>query len=329
MCGGKLTADEFAFFRETRPAGFILFTRNCIDPAQLTSLVSQVFEAVQTDELLVLIDQEGGRVQRLVPPHWRQYPTALDLARLVDENELAGLDALRLVNRAIATDLRMLGINMNCTPVLDLPVPGAHDIIGNRAYGIDGEVVAKRARVVAAAHVECGVLPVIKHIPGHGRSTQDSHKALPVVDAPRGLLESTDFQPFKLLNDMPAAMTAHIVYSDIDDTAPASTSPIVIKDVIRDYIGFDGLLMSDDLSMQALDGSMASRTRDVLAAGCDLALHCNGDLGEMRDVAAQSPELSGEGLRRFKGALDVISGKNTEFGAEDGEKLEALIAELA
>jgi len=328
-CAGvELTPDEFSFFRDKRPAGFILFERNCANPDQLKALVEGVRDALQTDAVFIAIDQEGGRVQRLVPPHWQQYPAAMDLAKLADEDNDAGMDALRLVNRAIAADLMALGINMNCTPVLDLPVEGAHAIIGNRAYGYDVEAIAARARVVADAHLECGVLPVIKHIPGHGRSTKDSHKALPVVDATRQSLEETDFLPFKLLNDLPVAMTAHIVYSDIDDGEPASTSSTVIREVIREHIGFGGLLMSDDLSMHALEGSMASRTRDVLGAGCDLALHCNGDLGEMREVAENALELTGTGLERFNKALLQRTSGLVGPKAEDAEKLAALLAQI-
>jgi len=324
--GHELSSDEFSFFRDRRPAGFILFERNCATPDQLKTLIGRVREALHGDSIFVAIDQEGGRVQRLVPPHWRQYPAAMDLAKIADIDPVEGERALHLVNRAIAKDLIDLGINMNCTPVLDLPVEGAHDIIGNRALGHDVETISKRARIVADAHLECGVLPVIKHVPGHGRSLNDSHKALPIVNASREELEQSDFETFKRLNDMPVAMTAHIVYSDIDDTAPASTSPVVIKEIIREHIGFDGLLMSDDLSMQALEGSMTTRTRGVLLAGCDLALHCNGDLKEMVDVAESSPELTGEGLVRFKNALARLDVAPHLPLVHEAEKLEQLLA---
>ena len=325
----KLTPDEKQFLRDTRPAGFILFARNCDDPDQLKRLNESVREAVQTDQIFIAIDQEGGRVQRLTPPHWRQYPTAFDLANIAKKDQHAGDRALNLVSQCIARDLKALAINMNCTPVLDLPVDGAHDIIGNRAYGCDPSVVARLARIVADAHIACGVAPVIKHIPGHGRSNQDSHLGLPTVKTPRNELEQTDFRPFKLMNDMPVAMTAHIVYADIDEFEPASTSPVIIKDIIREHIGFDGLLMSDDLSMHALEGSMSSRTQAVLSAGCDLALHCNGDFSEMCEVARNAPELAGVGLKRFQRALDKISGKNARPDAELDKKLDALLTRMA
>jgi beta-N-acetylhexosaminidase len=254
----------------------------------------------------VLIDQEGGRVQRLRPPLGRALPAADAYARLYAEDAALAQEAAFHAARLLADDLNALGINTDCAPVLDVPVPGAHDVIGDRAYGREPLQIAALGRAVANGFMAGGVLPVIKHIPGHGRATADSHHELPVVTEPHAVLSETDFAPFKALRDMPVAMTAHVVFTAIDDAQPASTSKRVTQDVIRDEIGFDGLLMSDDLSMNALSGTFAERTRAVLDAGSDLALHCNGVLAEMEQVAGAIPTLSGEALRRFHAAVAVL-----------------------
>ncbi|HYD15112.1 MAG TPA: beta-N-acetylhexosaminidase, partial [Hyphomicrobium sp.] len=258
-------------------------------------------------DFLVLIDQEGGRVQRLRPPLGRALPAADAYARLYADDAEVAKEAAFLAARLLADDLKALGINTDCAPVLDVPVSGAHDVIGDRAYGREPVQVAALARAVAEGFMAGGVLPVIKHIPGHGRATADSHLELPVVTEPHTLLSETDFAPFKSLADMPAAMTAHVVFTAIDKDAPASTSRRVTQDIIRGEIGFDGLLMSDDLSMKALTGTFADRTKAVLTAGSDLALHCNGVLAEMEQVAGHVPELANEALRRFHAALTVLN----------------------
>lgn len=307
VSGETLSADEASFLKSAAPAGLILFARNCISHDQIRRLVGDAREAVGSDEFLVLIDQEGGRVQRLRPPLGRALPAASAYAWLYAEDPDLAKEAAFHAARLVADDLKSLGINTDCAPVLDVPVAGAHDIIGDRAYGREPGQVAALARAVAEGFMAGGVLPVIKHIPGHGRATADSHLELPVVNEPHDVLSATDFAPFKSLNDMPAAMTAHVVFAALDDAHPASTSRKVTQDIIRGEIGFDGLLMSDDLSMKALSGSFAERTRAVLAAGSDLALHCNGMLAEMEQVAAAVPALSGGSVRRFRAALGVLT----------------------
>ena len=264
-------------------------------------------EAVGGDAMLVLIDQEGGRVQRLRPPLGRALPPAAAFGKLYASDPAGAAEKAYGVARLLADDLAALGINTDCTPVLDIPVSGAHEIIGDRAYGSEPEQVARLAKAVADGLMDGGILPVIKHIPGHGRATADSHLALPVVAESRAELSATDFAPFKALNAMPAAMSAHVVFSAIDPDEPASTSAKVIGEVIRGEIGFDGLLMSDDLSMHALSGGMRERAERVIAAGSDLALHCNGDLGEMQQAAAGVPLLAGRARQRFEAALAVLN----------------------
>ena len=260
VAGETLSPAEASFFRSAAPAGLILFARNCVSHEQIRRLVGDVRDAVGGDEILVLIDQEGGRVQRLRPPLGRALPAAQAYAMLFAEDATLAREAAFNAARLVADDLISPGINTDGAPVLDLPVPGSHDIIGDRAYGTEVAQVAMLARAVAEGFMAGGVLPVIKHIPGHGRATADSHLELPVVTEPHAVLSATDFAPFKALRDMPAAMTAHVVYTAIDAARPASTSERVTRDVIRGEIGFDGLLMSDDLSMKALTGSFTERT---------------------------------------------------------------------
>ncbi len=307
LSGVTLTDDERRFYRDVRPAGLILFRRNVFDRAQLSRLVDETQSAVGRDDFLVLIDQEGGRVQRLRPPVARALPPAASYADLYSEDPEEAKEAAFAVARLTADELRAYGINMNCAPVADLPVEGAHEIISDRAYGRSVSQVVALAQAVASGYLAGGVVPVVKHIPGHGRATADSHLALPVVDTPREILSATDFAPFKALAGLPAAMTAHVVYSDIDDGQPASTSATVTRDVIRGEIGFDNLLMSDDLSMKALSGAMRARAEAVIAAGSDLALHCNGDLHEMRAAAEGVPKLSGRAQERFAAACACIA----------------------
>jgi beta-N-acetylhexosaminidase len=309
--GPTLGESETAFFRESQPWGFILFGRNVETPDQVRRLVADLRETVP--DVPVLIDQEGGRVQRLKPPRWPKYPPGRAYGALADAVQRG--EIARLGGRLIAHDLRALGVNVDCAPVLDTPTPGAHDVIGDRAYGQTPEVVAELGRAFAEGLLAGGVLPVIKHMPGHGRAHADSHLRLPVVEATRAEL-ARDFAPFRANADLPAAMTAHVVYPAIDPAAPATTSRVVIEEVIRRDIGFDGLLLTDDLSMKALSGDFASRAGDALAAGCDLALHCNGDMAEMQAVAAGAKPLAGESARRADAALARIAKGAESFDVE-------------
>jgi beta-N-acetylhexosaminidase len=301
--GTLLNAEERAFFRDVRPFGFILFARNCESPAQVWTLCEQLRATVPNSRAPVFIDQEGGRVQRLGPPHWRKRPAARRFGELFERNPEEGREAAYLCARLIARELQEAGITANCTPVLDVPVAGAHDIIGERAYSTDPATVIELGRIVVAGHLDSGVLPVVKHIPGHGRALADSHLALPRVSTPYPELSTHDFVTFRALNNAPVAMTAHIVYEAIDPKRPATTSSRVVQTVIRREIGFDGLLLSDDLSMAALQGPMGKRAASALLAGCDVVLHCNGDFGEMKEIAAKMKPLSGDSLRRAEAAL--------------------------
>jgi beta-N-acetylhexosaminidase len=303
VSGTELNAAEREFIRTQRPWGFILFKRNIDAPAQVARLVDELRGALGEPDAPVLIDQEGGRVQRLGPPHWPAYPAGAVFGRLYDIDRALGLTAARLSARLIAADLGALGVTVDCLPLADVPVAGADAVIGNRAYGTEPGKVAAIARAVTEGLEQGGILPVLKHIPGHGRATADTHFRLPVVDTPGAELERTDFAAFQPLADLPMAMTAHVVFSALDPVHPATTSATMINQVIRGVIGFQGLLMSDDVSMNALAGSIAERTRAIFAAGCDIVLHCNGKLDEMREVANETPELSGKALERARTAL--------------------------
>jgi beta-N-acetylhexosaminidase len=303
VSGTGLSAEEREFIRLERPWGFILFKRNIETPAQVTDLAREVREAVGNPGAPILIDQEGGRVQRFAPPHWPAYPPGAVFGVLYDIDPALGLSAARLSARLMAADLVEVGVTVDCLPLADVPVAGADAVIGNRAYGTEPAKVAAIARAVTEGLEQGGVLPVLKHIPGHGRATADTHFRLPEVETSRAELERTDFAAFQPLADLPMAMTAHVVFSALDPAHPATTSATIIEQVIRGVIGFQGLLMSDDVSMNALAGSIAERTRSIFAAGCDMVLHCNGKLDEMREVAAETPELSGQALQRANRAL--------------------------
>ena len=303
VAGTNLSAEERNFIAAERPWGFILFKRNVADPAQVTALTDQLRAAVGEPNAPVLIDQEGGRVQRLSPPHWPLYPPGAAFGSLYDIDAALGLRAALLSARLIGDDLAELGVTVDCLPLADVPVAGADAVIGNRAYGTEPTKVSAIARAVTVGLAQGGILPVLKHIPGHGRATADTHLRLPVVDTAQAELEKTDFAAFRPLVDLPMAMTAHVVFSAYDPAHPATTSATMIETVIRGLIGFQGLLMSDDVSMNALAGSIAERTRAIFAAGCDLVLHCNGKLDEMREVASETPELSGKALIRAERAL--------------------------
>lgn len=302
--GTVLSAVERDFFRDANPLGFILFRRNVENPEQVRTLVRDLRDSVGR-HAPILIDQEGGRVARLRAPHWPELPAARAVGDLSDPE--GATKAAWLHGRLLAAMLADLGIDVDCAPVTDVPVPGAHDVIGDRAFAMSPDRVARLAAAQAAGLLAGGVLPIVKHIPGHGRAFADSHKELPVVHTARAELEAWDFAPFKTLSYLPAAMVAHVVYTDIDADRPSSISPTVIGDIVRGHIGFDGLLFSDDLSMQALSGTLGQRTAAVLAAGCDVALHCNGQMAEMQDVVANARALDREGLRRWSAAEGLVT----------------------
>jgi len=322
--GTALASDERAFFRETQPWGFILFARNVHDRDQIRSLVASLRETVGDDRAPVLIDQEGGRVSRLKPPGWKERPPAARFGKVYGNQHEAGLEACYLNARLIAHDLAEVGINIDCLPVLDLPVEGADAVIGDRAFSRDPVAVIDLSKAQIEGLMDGGVLPIMKHIPGHGRATADSHLALPRVDTDAEELSATDFVTFRSLDTCPMAMTAHVVYEAIDAQRPATTSPKVIRDVIRGEMGFDGLLISDDLSMKALDGPLSVRTKAALFAGCDIVLHCNGNLDEMKEVASELKPLDGQHLRRADHALSHLVAPD----AFDPAAAEARLTEL-
>lgn len=293
---------ERSFFAAVDPLGFILFARNCVDPPQVQALVSDLQKTVSRSDVPILIDQEGGRVARLRPPHWREAPAAARFAALARADQAQAEEAARLNARMLAEDLSALGITIDCAPVLDVPQPGAHEVIGDRAVGDTAELSALLGQAWCDGLLAGGVLPVIKHIPGHGRALVDSHVGLPVVTASRAELEQVDFVPFRALRMMPWAMTAHVVFTALDPLSPATTSPTVIQSVIRDTIGFDGVLVSDDICMAALGGQVAVRAAAALHAGCDIVLHCNGKLDEMETVAEVCPPISLQAQDRLRRA---------------------------
>ena len=317
VAGERLRPDERRFFAEVDPLGFVLFRRNCVSREQVRTLVTALREAVGRVDAPVLIDQEGGRVVRLRPPHWRAYPAAAEIASLPDP---VAREAAHLSARLIAGDLAELGITVDAAPVLDLPLPGADPVIGDRAWGTDPARVTSLGRAVCEGLLEGGVLPIIKHIPGHGRARDDSHKSLPRVDDPLAVLRQEDFAPFRALADMPWAMTAHIVYAAVDAAAPATLSPAVIGNVIRGEIGFDGVLVSDDVSMGALSGSFAERTKGALDAGCDLVLHCNGDMTEMQEIAAAALPLTRQAQARLARGEELRRSRRQDFDRDAAER---------
>ncbi|WP_020591831.1 beta-N-acetylhexosaminidase [Kiloniella laminariae] len=285
-CAGQsLTAWEKDFFSEVNPYGFVLFGRNCDTPEQIRILIDEMKTLSGRDDLPVLVDQEGGRVARLRPPHWRKTPAAAVFGQLYQDDPEKGQRAAYLNACLISSELTQLGFTVDCAPVLDLTIPGAHEVVGDRSYGATPEQVATLARSVSEGFLDSGIMPVIKHLPGHGRALVDSHKELPRVKTPRSELASSDFEAFRLMKDAPWGMTAHVIYEDIDPDHIATVSPKIIGEIIRKEIGFEGILLSDDLSMKAMQGSYDEKARSCLAAGCDIVLHCNGDQDEMSGVA--------------------------------------------
>jgi beta-N-acetylhexosaminidase len=315
--GDELSSGERRFFAAADPAGFILFRRNCRSRDQVRGLVAALRDCVGRGDMPVLIDQEGGRVARLRPPEWRLYPSAAHIGSLPDPT---AQQAARLGARLIADDLGQLGITVACLPVLDLPIAGADLVIGDRAYGVAPDRVARLGLAVCEGLIEGGVLPVLKHIPGHGRARVDSHYACPTVETAHDELSRTDFAPFRALAAMPWAMTAHIIYAAIDPAAPATLSRRVIAEIIRGEIGFDGMLVSDDLAMQALGGGLGERAQRALAAGCDLALHCNGDRAEMEEIVAAVGPLSPETAARFARGEAMRRRASAEFNRPEAER---------
>jgi beta-N-acetylhexosaminidase len=319
IAGLELSAEELGFLREADPWGLILFKRNISDPNQVTELTASFRSAIGRNAP-VLVDQEGGRVQRLGPPNWPVYPPAQALDRLYERDVAVALAAARLGGRLLANDLQPLGIDVDCLPCADIPVTEADPVIGDRAYGDRPDKVA----ILAGAHVRGlmngGVLPVLKHLPGHGRATADSHQSLPTVATDRGTLEVTDFAAFRPLARLPLGMTAHVVFSAIDAAHPATTSATMVREVIRGFIGFQGLLMSDDVSMGALSGTIGERSKAAIAAGCDVVLHCNGKLDEMQAVAESVPKLAGDAPKRADKALAARE-TPSEFDAVAGRRV--------
>ena len=324
--GAELRDEERRLFAETEPSGFILFARNCRAPDQVRALTASLRDSIGWDEAPVLIDQEGGRVARLGPPRWPKRPAArifADLAR--HDGIVAASEAARLNARLMAADLRALGITVDCAPVLDVPAPGAHEIIGDRAHGEDPATIAALGRAVCEGLLAGGVLPVVKHIPGHGRAAADSHVELPVVTATHAEMRHTDFAPFAALNDMACAMAAHVLYTDLDATAPATASRAVIEDVIRGDIGFGGLLISDDIGMEALSGTPGERCAAMLAAGCDVALECSGAFQVMRATAEAARPLTKTASDRLERALSEIGRPDESDAGETAARLAVLI----
>jgi beta-N-acetylhexosaminidase len=326
--GTALTADERAFFRDADPLGFILFARNVETPGQARRLTEDLRSCVARAEAPVLIDQEGGRVARLRPPHWRKAPPARVLGELYARDPEAGLEATRLNSRLLAADVASIGCDVDCLPVLDIAFPETHAVIGDRAYAVQPEAVAALGRAAAEGLMAEGVMPVIKHMPGHGRATVDSHELLPRVNASRDVLERTDFLPFKLLADLPWGMTAHVLYEALDPDAALTVSARAVKDVVRGHIGFDGLLLSDDLSMQALGGTLGERATRALAAGCDIALHCNGGMDEMVEVAGRVGPMTSDAARRFEAGRNALARhRDPQPPAEIRKRLTELLPE--
>lgn len=316
-CAGKsLTREEIRFYRNECPWGFILFARNVSEPEQIRDLVASMRDCVERPDAPVFIDQEGGRVQRLRPPLAPNYPAGAALGALWRDDHDEGVRAARLLGRLHAFDLMKYGLTADCLPVLDVPVEGASDVIGTRAYGKESKSVTELGRAAAAGLMAGGVLPVMKHIPGHGRAFADTHFELPTVDTSLDDLRRHDFEPFRQLADLPAAMTAHVIFSAVDPKNPATTSGKVIEEIVRREIGFDGLLISDDTSMKALSGDFPTKAASILAAGCDLVLHCNGVFEEMAGIASRTKGLEGKSLERANRALAVI-GKMDEANEAD------------
>ncbi len=328
VAGTKLTPDEVAFFRDEKPWGFILFARNVESLEQVAELTAQLRDVTDRPQTPVFIDQEGGRVQRLRPPLVPNYPAAAQIGAIYDRDNEAGLRAAWLHARLHAFDLLKVGVNADCLPVLDVPIEGAHDVIGARAYSKNPHSVAAMGRSAAEGLLAGGVLPVVKHMPGHGRAFSDTHKELARVGVPLSELVAHDFVPFKALNDLPMAMTAHVIFDCIDPKRPSTLSPTVINTIIRDVIQFDGLVISDDISMKALSGDLGDIAEGITTAGCDIVLYCAGVMEELVKVAARVPVLDGKARKRadlaevYAGDPDLSD--ETELREEFGQMFELM-----
>jgi len=309
--GTELSAQERDLFRNADPLGFILFARNIDSPDQVRRLTADLRASVGRADAIVMIDQEGGRVQRLRPPHWDDYPAMQKIGARAATDPDGATECVRLTYRLIADDLRALGIDVDCAPVLDLPAPDGHEIIGDRAFSDDPDIIARLGQACCDGLAAGGVMPVIKHIPGHGRATADSHLELPHVATEKSILEATDFAPFRALRHAPAGMTAHIVYDDLDARNPGSSSSIIVSEIIRDHIGFDGLLFSDDICMKALQGPYAARVTSVLDAGCDVALHCDGNFDDMVAISGTCPRMRPDSMVRLEAAMPSAADSQT------------------
>jgi beta-N-acetylhexosaminidase len=323
--GPELSDAERAFFRDADPAGFIVFQRNCLDQEQLLRLTDEFRTITGRADVPILIDQEGGRVARMKPPHWPSFPAADAFARLYQAAPSSAIEATRSNARALALMLRSGGVNVNCLPLLDVRREGASDIIGDRALGADPMQVAALGRAVLDGMASAGVIGVVKHIPGHGRALVDSHKARPIVTASEEEL-AIDLEPFERLRSAPMGMIAHLVYTAWDADRPASQSEVVIREIIRGRIGFDGWLISDDLGMEALRGDVGLRAGSVVAAGCDVALHCSGIMDEMERVAMAVPEMTPKGEERLARAMATVREDDGPDFAEAAAKRDALLA---
>lgn len=302
LSGPTLTDDERAFFRDADPAGYILFARNVESRAQLRALTDNLRAIHGRDDLLISVDQEGGRVARMKPPAWPRYPAGEAFARLWEVAPASAIEAARVNAQALGMDLAEAGITLDCWPCVDVRVPGTHDVIGDRALGTEPKQVAALGRAVLEGLSRAGVVGCLKHIPGHGRAGTDSHKALPRVEADEAALEQ-DIAPFRALNTAPVAMTGHILFSAWDAQNPATLSPFIVEEIIRRRIGFDGLLLTDDLDMQALSGTIAERAAASLAAGCDVALNCWGRMADMLAIAQAVPQMTAQGAARLARAM--------------------------
>ncbi len=326
MAGPELTADERDLFRDADAAGYILFRRNCVDRTQLLRLTDELRTLSGRADVPILIDQEGGRIARMRPPEWPEFPTGEAFARLYQAAPSSAIEAARSNARALALTLQSCGINVNCLPLLDVRQEGAHDIIGDRALGSEPMQVSALGRATLEGMASAGVIGVIKHIPGHGRALVDSHMELPVVDASADDL-AVDLEPFERLRTAPMGMMAHVIYTAWDAKRPSSLSPIVIEEIVRGRIGFDGWLMSDDLGMEALSGSAGERAAGVVAAGCDVALHCSGKLDEMVAIAKAAPPMSAEGEERLARAMASVRADDDGMDfAEAAAKRDTLLA---
>lgn len=323
-CAGlALSDEEKEFFSRVNPLGFILFSRNIATPEQLKTLVQSLRETVEREDAPILIDQEGGRVSRLKSSYWPKYPPARTFGDRYKINEKDGMQGAYETARLIGRDLRELGINVDCAPVLDVPVEGSIDtILGDRTFSSEPQLNGILGKSVCDGLLAEGVLPVVKHMPGHGRAVVDSHLELPEVTTDLETLKKTDFLPFKYLADAPWGMTAHVLYSAIDADKPASLSDTIIQDIIRDEIGFKGFLVCDDLSMKALSGSMVDLTSEVLSVGCDAVLHCNGDMDEMEQIASVIEPLSVRSMERFMRGQEIVKAAKEQAAAFDYDAAE-------